>query len=90
MSLELLEAIYRSEAVLLLTRIKVTIGCLPFEAPRLAVTAVVNEQNFAEVLERRLKRIAELEAATPINANKPEIEARPPMPRIAGRRYRRF
>src|SRR6516225_1749870 len=44
---------------------------------------------FAEVLERRLKRIAELEA-TPINASKPEIEVKPPMPRLAGRRYRRF
>jgi hypothetical protein len=37
---------------------------------------------FAEVLERRLKRIAELEA-TPINASKPEIEVKPPMSRIA-------
>ena len=44
---------------------------------------------FAEVLERRLKRIAELEA-TPINASKPEIEVKPPMPRLADRRYRRF
>jgi hypothetical protein len=41
---------------------------------------------FAEVLERRLKRIAELEA-TPINASKPEIEVKPP---IVDRRYRRF
>ena len=65
-------------------------ACLPFENAKLAVTAVVNEQNFAEVLERRLKRIAELEAASPINASKPEIEVKPPMPRIADRRYRRF
>jgi hypothetical protein len=42
-------------------------ACLPFEHPKLAVTAVVSEQNFAEVLEGRLKRIAELEA-TPINS----------------------
>jgi len=40
----------------------------------------------AEVLERRLKRIAELEP-TPI---KVEIEVKPPMPRFADRRYRRF
>jgi hypothetical protein len=44
---------------------------------------------FAEVLERRLKRIAELEA-TPINASKPEIEMKPSMPRVADRRFRRI
>jgi hypothetical protein len=43
----------------------------------------------AEVLERRLKRIAELEA-TPINANNPEIEVKPPMPGLADRSYRWF
>jgi hypothetical protein len=87
-SLELLQAVYRNEAVPLHTRIRVAIACLPFEAPKLAVTAVVSEQNFAEVLERRLKRIAELET-TPINASKPEIEVKSPMPRLADRRYRR-
>jgi hypothetical protein len=47
---------------------RAAIACLPFEVPKLAVTAVVSEQNFAEVLERRLRRIAELEAATPSEA----------------------
>jgi hypothetical protein len=63
-------------------------GPMPYTYPKLAVAAVVSEQNFAEVLERRLKRIAELEA-TPINASKPEIEVKSPMPRLADRRYRR-
>ena len=33
---------------------------LPFESPKLAVTAVVSEQDFATVLDRRLKRIEEM------------------------------
>jgi hypothetical protein len=84
-SLDLLRAVYRNP---LPVRMRAAIAALPFELPKLAVTAVINEQNFAEVLERRLKRIAELEA-TPINASKPEIEIKSPMPRLADRRYRR-
>jgi hypothetical protein len=41
---------------------RAAIAALPFELPKLAVTAVVTEQNFAEVLDQRLKRMAELEA----------------------------
>jgi hypothetical protein len=89
MSLELLQKVYRCAALPLVTRMRAAMACLPFESPKLAVTAVVSEQDFATVLERRLKRIAELEA-TPINGNKPEIEVKPSMPRIADRRYRRF
>ena len=88
-SLDFLRMVYRNPALGLPVRMRAAMACLPFELPKLAVTAVVSEQNFAEVLERRLKRIAELEA-TPINANKPEIEVKPPMPRIADRRFRRF
>jgi len=88
-SLDLLRAVYRNAGLPLVTRMRAAMACLPHEAPKLAVTAVVSEQNFAELLDRRLKRIAELEAA-PINASKPEIEVKPPMPRLADRRYRRF
>jgi hypothetical protein len=88
-SLELLQKVYRNPTIPLPTRIRCAMACLPFEHPKLAVTAVVNEQDFATLLDRRLKRIAELEA-TPINASKPEIEVKPPMPRLADRRYRRF
>src|SRR5215831_18794075 len=88
-SLQFLQEVYRNPSVGLHIRMRAAMACLPFEHPKLAVTAVVSEQNFAEVLERRLKRIAELEA-TPINASKPEIEVKPPMPRLADRRYRRF
>ena len=88
-SLQLLQTVYRNPSIALSVRMRAAVAALPFEFPKLAVTAVVSEQNFAELLDRRLKRIAELEA-TPINANKPEIEVKPPMPRIADRRFRRI
>ena len=63
---------------------------LPFESPKLAVTAVVSEQDFATVLDRRLKRIEEMKAKV-IEAKPAQIEAKPnPMPRIADKRYRRM
>jgi hypothetical protein len=88
-SLELLQAVYRNPSIDLHVRMRAAMASLPFEHPKLAVTAVVNEQNFAEVLERRLKRIAELEA-TPLNASKPEIEVKPPSPTSRYRVYSRF
>jgi hypothetical protein len=87
--LSFLKAVYMNSNLPLSVRMRAAIEVLPFTHPKLAVVAQINEQNFAEVLERRLNRIAELEA-TPINANKPEIEIRPPMRRIADRRYRRM
>jgi hypothetical protein len=71
----LLKAVYQNPGVPLPVRMRAAIACLPFEVPKLAVTAVVSEQNFAEVLEHRLR--PELEAATPINVSKPEIEVKP-------------
>jgi len=51
----------------------------------------VNEQNFAEVLERRLRKIAELEkSGKMIEGPKAQVEANHPLPRLADRRYRRF
>jgi hypothetical protein len=39
-----------------------SIEVLPFTHPKLAVTAVVSEQDFATVLDRRLKRIEQMKA----------------------------
>src|SRR5258708_38781742 len=73
MSIDLLRAVYRSASIPLPVRMRAAIAVLPHEVPRLMVTAQVNEQSFAELLDRRLKRIAELEAkpleAKPINGN---------------------
>ena len=59
-ALEFLQAVYMDDELPLLTRVRVAVACLPYEVPKLAVTAVVSEQDFATVLDRRLKRIEEM------------------------------
>src|SRR5262249_45087476 len=59
-SLEFLQAVYCNDQLPLSTRMRAAIAALPFEVPKLAVTAVVSEQDFATVLDRRLKRIEEM------------------------------
>ena len=104
-SLDLLRAVYKANHLPLHTRMRAAISALPHEVPRLAVTAVVSEQDFATVLDRRLKRIEEmklLEKKT-INGNavvsemtiEPEPQPSPPMPAPLNRiydkrRYRRI
>jgi hypothetical protein len=90
MSIDLLRAIYRSASIPLPVRMRAAIACLPHEVPRLMVTAQVNEQSFAELLDRRLKRMAQINNQKTMNGNPHEIEVKPPMPRLADRRYRRM
>jgi len=87
-SLDLLRAVYRNNQLPLTTRMRAAIAALPFEVPKLAVTAVVSEQDFATLLDRRLKRIEEMKAKE-IEAT-PPIDVKPALPRLADRRYRRF
>ena len=80
-----LQAVYRNPRLPLQMRIRAMIAALPFETPKLAVTATVSEQDFATLLDRRLKRIEEMKAKA--------IEATPPVevkPALPDRRYRRF
>jgi hypothetical protein len=85
-SIDLLRAVYRNPSIPLPVRIRCAVAALPHETPRLAVTALVNEQSFAEILERRLKRMAKME-------RKPQTQTiaaePPPLPRLADRRFRR-
>src|SRR5262245_15977189 len=87
-SLDLLRAVYRSNRLPLTTRMRAAIAALPFESPKLAVTAMVSEQDFATVLDRRLKRIEEMKAnaieATPV------IEGEKVDARLPDRRFRRI
>jgi hypothetical protein len=82
-SLDLLRAIYRCPTANLQMRIRCAIAALPHEHGRLSVVAVVNEQSFAEVLERRLARIKEMENGNGklIDAKPQELELRAPLPR---------
>ena len=87
-SLDLLRAVYRNNQLPLTTRMRAAIAALPFEVPKLAVTAVVSEQDFATVLDRRLKRIEEMKAnaieATPV------IDGEKVDARLPDRRFRRI
>jgi hypothetical protein len=64
-------------------------ACLPFETPKLLATAIVNEGSFAELLDRRLKRMEEMKlieakanptgnAVEPRNENGGSVDARLP------------
>jgi hypothetical protein len=97
MSIDLLRAVYRSNSIPLPVRMRAAIAALPHETPRLQVSALVSEQGFAELLDKRLKRIAQMEAMNGkpqtqvIEAKpQPEVEVKAPLPRSNDRRYRRF
>jgi TATA-box binding protein (TBP) (component of TFIID and TFIIIB) len=87
MSIDLLRAVYRNDQLPLVTRMRAAIVALPFESPKLAVTAMVSEQDFATLLDQRLKR---MEAMRADEANAQPVEMKPPMPRVSDRRYRRM
>jgi hypothetical protein len=93
-ALELLQAVYRSPSQELYVRMRAAMACLPFETPKLAVTAQITEQDFATLLDRRLKRIEEMKlleanGAEVIDA-KPQVETKPALARTNDRRFRRF
>src|SRR5262245_62849959 len=73
--LTFLKAVYMNVELPLSVRMRAAIELLPFTHPKLAVTAVVSEQDFATVLDRRLKRIEEMKL----------IEAKPTIDGIEGR-----
>jgi hypothetical protein len=92
-SLDLLRIVYRSASIPLPVRMRAAIAALPFEAPKLAVTAIVTEHDFATLLDQRIKNMERINngnggviEAKPV----PQVEARPQMPRVADRRFRRI
>lgn len=90
-SLDLLRAIYRSPEVPLSIRIRCAMACLPFENPKLAVTAVVSEHDFAKLLDQRIAKLQQkkLIEATPVKENGGNADARLPPP-IPDKRFRRI
>jgi hypothetical protein len=87
-ALEFLRQCYRNPSLALPVRMRAAIAALPHEVPRLAVTALVNEQSFAELLEKRIKRMEAMNGQPPSQG--PQIETPKPLPRIADRRFRRM
>jgi hypothetical protein len=96
-SLDLLRAVYRSNHLPLTTRMRAAISALPHEVPKLIATAVMNEGSFADLLDRRLKRIEQMKLleSKAVNGNatvtdrtmEPEPRPSPPMPAPLNRLY---
>lgn len=88
-----LKAVYMNGELPLSVRMRAAIELLPFTHPKLAVTAVVNEGDFASLLDRRLKRIAEMNGQAKTQVPK-QIEAptdvRPQHVTTNDRRFRRL
>jgi hypothetical protein len=55
-SLDFLQAVYRCDGLPLSTRMRAATAALPFEHPKLAVTAVVSDASFSARLERAVLR----------------------------------
>jgi len=90
-SLEFLQAVYRNPALSLPVRMRAAIAALPHEVPRLQVTAQVTDQDFATLLEERIKNHERIMNGHTIEARPvPQIEAKPVKPHVADRRYRRI
>ena len=84
-SIDLLRAVYRNPSIPLPVRIRCAVAALPHEVPRLQVSALVNEQSFAELLDKRLKRIEEMNGQPQTKTQVICIEAPKHVPRIADR-----
>lgn len=95
-ALEFLQTVYSNNEIPLFTRMRAAIAALPFETPKLMVTAQVNEQSFAELLDARIKKFEAM------NGQKIEHQAiehsrvieptdvRPNHPITTDRRFRRL
>jgi len=91
-SLALLQLVYKCSRLPLHTRMRAAMAALKHEVPALMATAIINENSFAELLEKRLKRIERMEQqkVTPQIEARPQIETKPPPVRTNDRRFRRI
>jgi hypothetical protein len=89
--LNFLKAVYMDAKLPLSVRMRAAIELLPFTHPKLAVTAMVTENDIATLLDRRLKRIEAMNGKQPQPQTQTQmIETKPSLPRIADRRFRRM
>ena len=92
---DVLVAIYRNPKMPLHMRMRAAIAAIPFESPKLAVTAVVTDESLAVKLDRAWTRTrrAKIIDARPIDPPKkepPKIEIKPHLPHVPDKRYRRW
>jgi hypothetical protein len=76
-ALEFLRAIYSNDELPLVTRMRAAMACLPFETPKLAVTALIGENDFASLLDRRLENLKRMEGKQNGKAQPTLIETQP-------------
>jgi len=88
-SLDLLRAVYRNKSLPLPTRMRAAGMAVPFECAKLMATAIINENSFAELLDKRLERMKQMELAQLPNPT-PQIETKPVLSRTNDKRYRRI
>jgi hypothetical protein len=101
--LNFLKAVYMNAELPLSVRMRAAIELMPYTYPKLAVTAQVTEQSFAELLEKRLRHMKQVSNGTPLIEAKPQqdveiqpmlpkstVEVRPPLAPTNDRRFRRF
>jgi hypothetical protein len=55
-SLDLLQQVYRNPSLPLMTRMRAATAALPHEHPRLAVTAMITDDDFASQLDQAVER----------------------------------
>jgi hypothetical protein len=74
-------------------RDRLAIALLPFFAPKLMATAVIDGKDFASLLDRRIAHMRRVEAARleePKPAAQVEVEIKPHLPTVPDRRFRRI
>jgi hypothetical protein len=86
MSLDLLRMVYRNSSIPLSTRIRCAVAALPHEFPRLQVTAQIQDNDFATLLDARIKNMERVNNGRTIDAKPvPQVEVKPPLPRLPRR-----
>jgi hypothetical protein len=91
--LKFLTAVYMNAELPLSVRMRAAIELLPYNHPKLAVTAMVTENDIATLLDRRIKRYEAMNNGTLIEQkiiDQPQIDTPKPLPRLADRRFRRM
>jgi hypothetical protein len=90
MSLDLLRMVYRNSSIPLSSRIRCAVAALPHEFPRLQVTAQIQDNDLATLLDERIKRMEQINNGGIIEAKPvPQVETKLPK-HINDRRFRRI
>jgi hypothetical protein len=84
--LNFLKAVYMNANLPLSVRMRAAIEDPAVYQPKLAVTAQFSENDFAALLDQRIKRLQEAK----LIEHQPQVETKPLKPRLSDHRYRRL